>query len=329
MKIPEGVIERFIRDEFPEVKNADNGELRINTPFSSSDGKFRLYINLKKGTYFDQKNQTGNTFINFVQEYKGFNKAQALQYLITSFNTSFLFGDINEEIMLKDVIQTDLEIPKGLKFFEETNSGLFRQAALNYLEDRKISPDGLGFIVDNKSPYDERIFVPFYEDEKLVYFITRTWDENNSMRYVNPDVPRKSVVFNIDKINDEVFIFEGVFDALSLSRQIGTCLLGARLSKEQAIKIWDRAPKRIIFVPDTDETGKNTLKGNIKTLINFKPSSLSASKIYIYNIPKPYKDFNEMKVKNEKSYIEISECEEYNTENKIKEVDNIIKGLKF
>jgi len=325
LKIPEGVIERFIRDEFPEVKLADNGELRINTPFSSSDGKFRLYINPRKGTYFDQKNQTGNTFIHFVQEYKGFSKSQALQYLITSFNGSFLFGDDNKDITLKDVIQTELEIPKGLKFFEETSSGLFRQAALNYLEERKINSDGMGFIVDSSSPYDERIFVPFYEDEKLVYFITRTWDKNNSMRYVNPNVPRKEIVFNIDKIIDEVFIFEGVFDALSLDHQVGTCLLGARLSKEQAIKIWDRAPKRIIFVPDTDATGYNTLKSNIEMLKSYKPSSLGGSKIYVYHIPEPYKDFNEMKIKMGKNRIDLSECVEYGT----KSVSDIIGRLKI
>jgi DNA primase len=105
-----------------------------------------------------------------------------------------------------------------------------------------------------------------------------------------------------------IVIAEGLMDILSLDNQIGFPILSAHLSKTQLIKLFEKLPKKIILVPDTDKTGKETLQRNIDLIYTYKPASIK-TEILIYNIPDEYKDLNEMKIKTGKNYIDDNECE--------------------
>ena len=148
----------------------------------------------------------------------------------------------------------------------------------------------------------------------MVYFIARAFDDSK-LRYKNPkDVSSSEVVYNIDNIEDEAFIFEGVFDAMSLKNQVGTCMLSNSLKKTQCIKILDKMPNRLTFVLDNDKTQKvrniitNSLAKNIKMLMLYKPPSLDL-KIYTYRPPEEYKDFNEYSVATGIDSIDYKDCE--------------------
>jgi hypothetical protein len=225
-------------------------------------------------------------------------------------------GEIGEErFNTIDLIETsiELDLPEGVTFFSETKESFMRNRAYNYLKKRKISDkviNELGYIYEPGSEYNKMIFIPFYEDKKLVYFITRDFSEKEgAKRYNNPrGISSKHFVYNLDKIeyNGTVFIFEGVFDAISLKKQVGTATLTDTLSIPQAIKILNKAPKNIVFVPDNDEAGRKSLNRNIKLMLRRCPPSLDLN-IYIYYLEN-CKDFNE----SGKDKIFLEDCELFN-----------------
>jgi hypothetical protein len=218
--------------------------------------------------------------------------------------------NVKEEILK---VNKELILPEGLTFFYEKPEGIIAKKAFNYLKKRNISEDyiyKLGYIYNPEGRFGFSIFIPFYENNELVYFITRSLE--GGLRYNNPQgVDGRNFVLNYDNIQykGDVFIFEGVFDALSLRKQVGTAMLTSSLSKEQVSKIYEKAPKNIILVPDNDDAGKASIKRNIDILNLYKPPSLDIN-FYIYNILKE-KDFNELSINNKIYEINLKDCIEY------------------
>ena len=326
-KIPENIIISFVEANFPECKETNSGEYHFNTPFEK-DGKMRLYVNPEKGRFYDQKRQIGGSFSNFVSHYLNIPMKDVASLLIREYSSRV----DKETIDFKEVIEVkkELELPKGLVFFDNKPDGVIRNRAAKYFKRRGISIDGLGYIYKNGSEFNKRVFIPFYEEGRMVYFIARAFDKSK-LRYKNPvDVSAGDVVYNIDDIKDEVFIFEGVFDALSLDKQLGTCMLSNSLKKAQAVKILDKMPSRITFVLDNDGTQKvrdiinASLEKNIKLLMLYKPPSLNL-KIYTYRPPEKYKDFNEYSMDTGIHYISYNECKLW----KPKSINNIIDKISW
>lgn len=326
--IPESIIDSFVEANFPEAKKTSSGEWHFNTPFER-DGKLRLYVNPEKGRFYDQKRQVGGSFSGFVAEYLDIQLVEVASLLIREYSSR---AD-KENLDIKEIVEVkkELDLPEGLVFFENKLTGPIRNRAAKYLRDRKIDLTGLGYVYKNGSDYNKRIFVPFYEEGRMVYFIARAFYDTK-LRYKNPDgINASDVVYNIDKIEDEVFIFEGVFDALSLKNRVSTCMLSNKLKQEQAIKILDRMPSRIVFVLDNDPEPKTraiierSLKKNIEMLNLYKSPSLNLE-IYTYRPPEEYKDFNEYSIATGVDTIEFEDCELHKARNVSKLVDNIRWG---
>lgn len=317
-KVPSTTVENFVTAHFKEAKWTDSGELHFNSPFVN-DGKMRLYVNPQKSRYYDQKQQKGGSFVSFVAEYLDLDLRQASITLIKDYS----IRGAEEEITYKEVIEVhhSVDLPDGMKFFFEETEGRTFKLARKYLTERGIPTGDLGFVYDPngdfKETYHNRIIIPFYEMGRLVYYIGRSFDES-PLRYKNPHgVDAGNFVFQYDKLADarDVFIFEGVFDALSLSEpQIGTAMLSNRLKIPQITKILDFAPERVVFITENDKNevaikaGKRNLEWNLKTMMKYKPPSLN-TQFYIFDPPKPYKDFNEYSVATGKHHIDIDkEC---------------------
>ena len=125
-----------------------------------------------------------------------------------------------------------------------------------------------------KNPYYGFLIIPTYENGKLVYFQARNTDKT-SFRYRNPPIPRIQAVYFYDQLkeNDRIFITEGPMDAMSLINYSATCVMGNRLSDPQALKILNKKPTEIIFIPDWDkdlETRKNIFKALNKNIAKIK-----------------------------------------------------------
>jgi len=322
-KIPENIIIAFLENNFGDVKRTTSSdEIRINSPFSD-DRKFHMYINPEKGLVNDFKSGYSGSFISFAGEYLNLGTRATISHLIKNYSVGGS-GLIDNFSITEYIEKTqEFELPDGLRWFSEHNEGIIGRQALKYLKNRKISEEvinELGYIYEPGSEYDKMIFIPFYEDGELVYYICRDFTGDNYLRYNFPHgLNSKKFVYNIDKIDDSVFIFEGVFDALALEKQVGTALLSADLGKDQASKILNRAPKDIIFVPDNDETGSKTLQKNINMLWKYKPPSINPN-IWVYEIS-DVKDFSETG----QNFINMAECNKWQKLDLENVVDSIFK----
>jgi len=328
MKFNKSELEKYIIEEFPEAEfsASDENEIHFNTPFDN-DNKKRLYVNLNNSAWYDQKRQVGGkNFITFLAEYLETSKEKAfLEYRKKTFLRLGEEVPKREMITEEDLERKDLELPDG-KVFAFGEEEELEKEALKYLQDRKIKTDSLGYVLSGK--FANRIIIPFYENEKLVYYIARSFDDN-PFRYRNPSNAKAGdFLYNYDKIKDELFIFEGVFDALSLEEQVGTAMLSSVIKEKQVKKIYEKSPSKIIFVTDNDKkitTRITILENLIKTFTMFqryKPNSVNCN-FYIYKIPEKYKDFNEMKVDTNKSKINTDEYEPFNSGKIIVEIQKM------
>ncbi len=313
MKIASQIIENYVFSNFNPIKRAGS-ELHFNSPFSQ-DGKFRLYVHPETSTWYDQKNQRGGSFSKFVAEIEDINEKEVYFFLIKNYSSS---GDISfQEIIEQAKDKEELVFPNGLKFFRDAKKSLILSKALTYLIKRKIPKkyiSTMGYIFEPGGEWNNRIFVPFFEDGKIVYYIGRAYD-NNPLRYNTPKgFDSKSFVFNIDEVENEVAICEGVFDAMSVDNIPTTALLSADIGTEQIKKIMEKGIEKITLIPDKDETGNKTLEKNIEKILYYSPPSLKP-KILIYYIPKGFKDFNEYRVKTGCNIIEEKDCILYNKKN--------------
>lgn len=212
--------------------------------------------------------------------------------------------------------KTELVIPEGLTFFSDKKDGIMYNKAYSYARSRMIPEtyiQQLGYVYTPGDDLELGLFIPFFENEELVYYIVRNIDSKSKKRYENPrGINASNFLYNYDNFreNDTICITEGVIDALSVENFVGTAMLTSSLSNQQASKIFDKAPKRIIYIPDNDETGKGFINKNIKKLIRYKPPSLQ-TEFLIYYIPDGYKDFNEYVCDGGSGFIDIKNCINY------------------
>lgn len=320
-------IKNFLDEYFPGY-DKNGREYVFSSPFFADRGK-RLYVNSDTGQWWDHHEGKGGSFPSFVAEYLGVSYNDACKILESDFTSI-----VAKEIDIRDIIAAiNKEQPDEVEeekepldvhpiMFDDTDElDDDGEEAIRYLQQRKISPNGLGYFPKSDTNYGGRIFVPFYENGELVYFLARSYT-GSELRYKNPPGLSTDVVFNYDNIDDTVVIFEGAFDAMSLSNYPGTAILSNKMKEGQAKKLMGVSTlKNIIFVPDKDaeiSTRKlilTNLIANYDLLNKYKKISKSV-KFYIYNIQDGYKDFNEYKQKTGESSIRIEDCEVFN-KNKI------------
>ena len=240
-------MKEILEKYFGEVKISSKGEYRINSPYFD-DNNFHLYINQQKQKWFDFHEQIGGDLKSFFKKHLIPNKLKKQKIKIEK--------------------EEEIEIPKFLLLKNNKNNEAYR-----YLKKRKVPEkniEKLGFCIDGV--YKDRIFIPFFEENEIIYFVTRDFTNSSKLRYLNPKGKRSDKVYNIDKINknESLFIFEGIFDSIMLENQIGTAILTNSISDQQIEKITQKNPKKIIFVPDNDKIGRKKLFYNVKKFKQFE-----------------------------------------------------------
>lgn len=321
-------IKNFLDEYFPGYEK--NGqEYVFPSPFFADRGK-RLYVNCNTGKWIDFHEGLGGNFPSFVSLYLEITYNDACKLLDNDFTNAVtkdidirdLISTINSEQPDEEELDEDEPLDVHPIMFDEVDElDDDGELAIRYLQERKISPSGLGYFPISDKEYSGRIFIPFYENEKLVYFLARSYI-GSELRYKNPPGLNTDVIFNYDNIDDTVFIFEGAFDAMSLDNYPGTAILSNKMKEGQAKKLMGiKTLKNIVFVPDKDpevETRKLILENMIKNqaLLNSCKRMSRNVNFYIYNIPNGYKDFSEYKQKTGNGTVELSECEKFD-KNKI------------
>ena len=139
------------------------------------------------------------------------------------------------------------------------NNSLMAKRAKNYLYKRGLNEIDinywkLGFCMSGQ--YDNRIIIPsFDESGNINYFTGRTMDEEEEKKkYLNPDVERKSLIFNelyLD-FSKPLVIVEGVFDMI-VAKENCVPLVGSVITEEYLLfkRIVENKTK-ILFGLDPD-----------------------------------------------------------------------------
>lgn len=144
----------------------------------------------------------------------------------------------------KTIIEREtLKLPSSFKFFKK--DGKNNKGALKYLQNRGIGWDiiekyNLGYTEreeeNKKGSY--RIIIPSYDAlGELNYWVGRDYLPKSDkfpsrLKYDNPKVEKKSIIFNEDKIqwDADITLVEGTFDHIVVPNSIP--LLGKSLTKE-------------------------------------------------------------------------------------------------
>jgi DNA primase len=305
-KIPESVILKFIKENF-EYKStlSDEKEIIIKSPFVANKKGYKCYINLEKNVFIDYYSGLSGSFLTFVKEYLELSSNYEAEKIL--FEEYFQDTSIEEcfEKNVKEIKKekSEITLPNYSNFDEVSYIG---KRALKYLNNRrfdleKIKKYNLGYCFDGE--YENRIIIPFYENNEIVYFLARSFSDSK-LRYKNPpNLNSKDFVFNIDNIEDTIIIVEGVFDAMTIDNFPATATLSTDISNIQCKKIFNKKIKNVIFAPQNDLASYRNLERNFKKMKSNQPL-FSEVNYYVYELDNSFKDLNEANI----NEIKIEKC---------------------
>jgi DNA primase len=128
--------------------------------------------------------------------------------------------------------------------------------AIHYLTQRgigikEIIKFGIGYCKDGL--YARRIIVPSYNsDGSLNYFISRSYYQDEKMKYKNPPISKNIICLDSQiNWNEPIILCEGVFDAITIRRN-AVPLLGKFPSKNLVEKIFMNGVTDIVISLDND-----------------------------------------------------------------------------
>jgi hypothetical protein len=160
-----------------------------------------------------------------------------------------------------DDVQTlqfeELQLPKGCQPLE---TGKYNTKANEYLDSRSVGKDirekfKIGFVGPFNGKYSERIVIPSYDMYgNLNYWVARDYTGNAKCKIYNPNVDKKSIVFNEGLVNwyEPITLVEGPFDHIVVPNSIP--LLGKSIDEESAVykALLRKSHSKIIIMLDDD-----------------------------------------------------------------------------
>lgn len=251
----------ILEDIFGDYKlhNDYRGQIAFDCPVCSydikgleqGDGKGNLEINYKHNVFkcwvCAETHDTHGSLFKLIKKYgtpKQFKKYQLLRPDDT---------DVPKKVFKQ------IKLPSEFIPFKDASFGLkmtpqYKQA-WNYIKSRNITDlmvqmYNIGFCYNG--PYENRIIIPSYDSEnRLNYFVARSYLTKTKMKYKNPEVDKESLIWNEHLINwdEPVYIVEGAFDSIFLPNSIP--MLGKYMTENLFNKLYNNA-KKIIIVLDPD-----------------------------------------------------------------------------
>ena len=322
---------QYIR-EYLAKKFGEKGRLSANSlefimpsPYVDNDWKKHFSINLDTGLWQCFKTGKSGNFITlfaFLEEVsyrRAYNKV-----ILASF-----FKEGVEELSIKteEVAEEELNlIPVNIESHDSEDAVV--QKAWTFLFGRNLfntkKEEKAPYYVCKTGRYENRLIIPFVENEKLFYFQARALGDRKP-KYLNPfssmGVKPSEILYPFDEKKEYLLVCEGPLDAISLQLQgvNATCTMGCSVSETQMQMLQEFQGKLIVGY-DNDEPGKRGL---------LKFDALRRRKLIntigVCGIPQGHKDWNEAHIsgKNLKNWVE-NESIPYNYETKILEDINLI-----
>lgn len=147
---------------------------------------------------------------------------------------------------------------------------------------RGLSPELIayyGIVAATEGKYVGRVFIPTLHDNKVVYWVARTYMDHEQ-KYLNPvGVSKVDYVFGLQQARqyDTVIITEGVFSAIAAGPN-AVATFGKAVSDNQCRMIEDAGFSRIVVALDGDAR-----KEAIKLALRFTSRGFAT---YLVNMPK-------------------------------------------
>lgn len=147
---------------------------------------------------------------------------------------------------LADADEHNIFLHKAIKFLDKKSIDF---ASYPFYLSTGVSSQGLAETAIARSLMD-RLIIPAFRNEKMIYYIARSFDDNAKMRYLNPHVPRSSVLYGMDRLYTDIekplFITEGFFDSHHVN---GIAVLENNMTNNQ-IELLNKSPRKKIVIPD-------------------------------------------------------------------------------
>lgn len=109
-----------------------------------------------------------------------------------------------------------------------------------------------------------RLIIPFFKNGRMIFYQARALDDTSPKKYLNMDVPKTSVIFNMDALyrnmDRPLYVFEGVFDAMHVD---GVAVMENNLTSNQ-IEILNKTPRKKVIVPDRKSDSKKLVQTGIE-----------------------------------------------------------------
>ena len=215
--------------------------------------KFNLEINIQKGKFHCWKcdsidERMSGSVLKLIRMYGNEKLAQEYKEILSQirdselYKLSFSSNDFNIDTSI--IEKEEVKFPSSFKLFDKNKK--YNYGAFKYLKDRGIGWDiieryKIGYTEKEEDEkmrkYSYRVIIPSYNAlGELNYWVGRDYlpQRENSFRikYDNPKVEKKEIIFNEDKIqwDADITLVEGVFDHIVVPNSVP--LLGKALNKD-------------------------------------------------------------------------------------------------
>lgn len=268
---------QYFNDRF-NIEKSTNGWYKFINPFDDEaiiSGKLKMAVNFNYGWVKCFRTDYTNSIINFIIDFESLSYKE-VKNLINTYDE----GDLDIIYDNNFIEVNDVTLPNGC--FSILDDVVFGERVRNYLQQRNFDCNFLdqrGFkicnIEDSIDNYFGYIIIPFYSQNKLIYYIARDLLGGDRKRYKNPKIElfgvgKGDLLYNVDalSIHSKLYVVEGVFDALTIGNN-AIAYLGLTLSPTQISLILNaKNVKELVFIADNGFY--NEMKKNAFNFIDFK-----------------------------------------------------------
>ncbi len=168
----------------------------------------------------------------------------------------------------KDEAKTiEIDLPLGsYQVTEAIESDMWTVVTQMYLDSRGLSLSDHKWYLSTDPQYEGRMIIPYYKNNKIIYWQARAFDDNAKKRYIGASVPTEPILFNYDELDkytdSPLFVMEGAIDAISIN---GVGMVGSKLYKAR-IDAFNKSKRNLIFVIDKKDKQNNGYKLGVDAL---------------------------------------------------------------
>lgn len=257
-----------------------------------TDGKYNCCVNYRDGYFHCWKCGTAGKISRILKDFGGKSVLGEYYKEIKSIRDSQEYQLYKNNALVKsELVEADnlLTLPENYRRISSADKESYR--AYMYLKERGLDYNIINDFEIGYVPWSDdykmrsRIVIPSYDQYRnLNYYVTRDYTGKQKLKYINPNIDKKTIIFNEGKINwsDNVILCEGVFDSFVLPNSIP--LLGKVLNEDFAVyqALIEKARAKVIILLDDDAIS------DAKKMYRFLNTGRLKDKIRIIECPNGY-----------------------------------------